>query len=225
VVTPAAAGDVAKSVSERQQDTGLNDPEAGRRPGVVSSSDPLLTLVPHARPEDSVSLLSPLLALVPSLVLGTTLAGTPAPSDTARVVPNDNRAAAGRLRGDTLDLRLVARVARWHPDGDDAPGAPMQAFAEEGGAARIPGPLVRVRAGTVVEVSLRNALADTMRVYGLHARPRGGKADATPLVVAPGEQRTLRFALDAPGTYLSWATTTGRPLGSAPAWTRSSRAR
>ena len=147
----------------------------------------------------------PLLALL--------LAGSPVPSDTGRVVPNDNRVAAGRWRGDTLTLRLVARVAEWHPDGDAAPGAPVQAFAEEGGRARIPGPLLRARAGTVVMVTLRNALGDTLRVYGLHARPRDGQPDATPLLIAPQETRSVRFALDAPGTYLYWGTTTGRPIG------------
>ncbi len=52
-----------------------------------------------------------------------------------RVRPNDNRQPGGTMRGGVLELRLEARVAMWHPDGDDAPGAPMPAFAEEGGAA------------------------------------------------------------------------------------------
>jgi FtsP/CotA-like multicopper oxidase with cupredoxin domain len=100
----------------------------------------------------------------------------------------------------------------WHPDGDDAPGAPMPAFAEEGGAPRIPGPLVRVRAGTEVEVSLRNSLGDTLLVHGLHARTGTGPVDATPVAIAPGERRVVRFRLDAPGTYYYWGTTMRRAM-------------
>jgi manganese oxidase len=133
-----------------------------------------------------------------------------------RVVANDNRRPAGTQRGDTLVLRLVARLGEWHPDGERAPGAVVPAFAVEGGAPRIPGPLVRVHAGTEAQVHVRNALRDTLRVYGLHARPRAGvalaPADIAPLVLAPGEQGTARFRLEAPGTYLYWATTTGRAL-------------
>jgi len=38
-------------------------------------------------------------------------------------------------------------------------GAVVPAFAEVGSAARIPGPLIRVAAGTEVALSLHNALA------------------------------------------------------------------
>lgn len=127
-----------------------------------------------------------------------------------RVLPNDNRRPAGRIRDGRLLLRLEARVAMWHPDGDDAPGAPTPAFAEVGGAARIPGPLLRVHAGTQIDVSLRNRLRDTLLVYGLYTRP-GDRADA-PLRVPPGETRHARFSLDAPGTYHYWGTTTRRAI-------------
>lgn len=130
----------------------------------------------------------------------------------AGVVPNDNRVPAGTRRGGLLPLSLVARAAEWHPDGDDAPGAPMQAFAEEGGVARIPGPLVRVPAGTAAAVRVRNALADTLRLYGLHDRPRAGVPDTTPLVLAPGASHAVRFRLDVPGTFYYWGTTTRRAL-------------
>jgi FtsP/CotA-like multicopper oxidase with cupredoxin domain len=129
-----------------------------------------------------------------------------------RVVPNDNRRPAGTLRNGALTVRLEARVADWHPDGDNAPGAAMMAFAEEGKAAQIPGPLLRVVAGTRITGTLRNALPnDTMLVYGLHARPVTGAAPA-PLRLAPGESQHLDFQLDAPGTYLYWATTMKRGI-------------
>jgi FtsP/CotA-like multicopper oxidase with cupredoxin domain len=132
-----------------------------------------------------------------------------------RVRPNDNRHAAGTLRNGLLQVQLEARVARWHPDGDDRPGADMMAFAEVGKAPQIPGPLLRVVAGTRVTGTIRNSLPnDTMLVYGLHARggPTGPAGSSAPLQLAPGETRQLDFQLDAPGTYLYWATTMHRAI-------------
>jgi len=48
-------------------------------------------------------------------------------------------------------------------------------------------------------------------VYGLHARRTTGAAPA-PLRLAPGESQRLDFQLDAPGTYLYWATTMKRGI-------------
>ena len=153
-----------------------------------------------------------LAALAASALVHPVPRGTPVTHVADRVVPNDNRTPAGSLREGVLTLRLVARTAEWHPDGDDAPGASMMAFAEEGRAARIPGPLVRVPAGTQVVIRVRNALADTLRLHGLHDRART-LPDTAPLVLAPGESRELRFRLDVPGTYLYWGTTMRRGIG------------
>ena len=129
---------------------------------------------------------------------------------TERVAINDNRKPAGILRDGIVTLRLDARIAAWHPDGDPAPGADVPAFAELGGAPQIPGPLVRVPAGTRVVATVRNSLPnDTLHVHGLHARPVAG-ATAAPIRLAPGEQREVTFQLDAPGTYFYWGTTSGR---------------
>jgi FtsP/CotA-like multicopper oxidase with cupredoxin domain len=115
------------------------------------------------------------------------------------VVANDNRVPAGVLRGDTLDLALVVTRARWHPEAPDGPYVDIEAFAEEGGPPRVPAPLIRVPEGTVVRVTVRNALADsTAWILGLHARP----AEAEDSVgVAPGQVDTLTFRADSPGTY------------------------
>ncbi|MBL8959655.1 MAG: multicopper oxidase domain-containing protein, partial [Gemmatimonadetes bacterium] len=129
-----------------------------------------------------------------------------------RVVPNDNRVPAGTRSGSVVRVSLVARVAIWHPDGANAPGAPMFAFAEASGPARIPGPLLRAPAGTEAVVRLRNALTDTLRVFGLFGRTEP-LPDTMPVVLAPGEARELRLRLDRPGTYHYWGTTTRRLLG------------
>jgi len=129
-----------------------------------------------------------------------------------RAVPNDNRTPAGTQRGDRLTLGLEARLASWHPDGDHAPGAIVPAFAEVGGQAHIPGPLIRVPAGTEVEVVIRNRLdGATLDVHGLGERiALASPPVPEPVRVPPGETRTVRFRLYAPGTYYYWGTTTGR---------------
>ena len=111
------------------------------------------------------------------------------------------------LRNGTLTLTLDARLAEWHPDGEDAPGAIVAAFAESGRTPQIPGPLVRAPAGTNVIVTLRNQFErDTLVVHGLHARPGPDQ----PFSLLPGEVKTVRFRLDAPGTYYYYGSTTGR---------------
>ncbi len=129
-----------------------------------------------------------------------------------RVSPNDNRDAAGTLEGGVLTVHLEARLGSWHPDGDDAPGLDLPAFAEAGKSPQIPGPLIRAVAGTRVTATVRNALpSDTLLVHGLYTRETGAKA-AAPVQLLPGEQRTIEFFLGAPGTYYYWATTMRRPL-------------
>ncbi len=141
------------------------------------------------------------------------MAAAPMAPPVARITPNDNRRPAGQLRGDTLRLALVARLGEWHPDGERAPGVTIPAFAEEGGAASVPGPLVRVRQGSTVVVTVRNALPnDTLRLQGLFARPVVAPADSAALTLLPGERRTLTFTLALPGTFYYWGTTTRRVL-------------
>lgn len=145
-----------------------------------------------------------------SLLLLTT-GSVPSP-DTApeRVHPNDNRRPAGRLRDGVLRLALEVRPARWYPEADDGPSVVVPVFAEVGKAPSIPGPLVRVPAGTVVEVSIANRLADsTITIQGFLPRPATGR-DSLP--VPPGEVRKVRFAVGEPGTYFyrAWV---GTPSG------------
>jgi len=125
------------------------------------------------------------------------------------ITANPNLRAAGTLTRDTLRLRLVASVGRWFPEDSGGPSVDIQAFGEEGRAPSIPGPLVRVREGTVIVASIRNDIpGTTLVVRGFQRRPAA--AEDT-LQVAVGATRTVRFEAGAPGTYLYWATTTDRP--------------
>jgi len=142
-------------------------------------------------------------------VVGGSSPATPRQSLPA-VRANDNRVPAGRLDGDTLRIRLVVGMARWHPSAGDGPYADVESFAEEGKAPEIPGPLIRVREGTVIDATVRNSLADsTITVTGLATRP-AGKLDS--LVLRPGESARVQFSAGAPGTYF-YSADIGRPAG------------
>jgi FtsP/CotA-like multicopper oxidase with cupredoxin domain len=123
---------------------------------------------------------------------------------------NDHRTAAGTLREGVLTLRLDAVTAVWRPEQGGGPLRTVHAFAEEGRAPSIPGPLLRVREGTDVRVTVRNRLMGSpLRVYGLAARPADPEAFTE---IASGATREFRFPAGTPGTYFYWATSTGAPL-------------
>ena len=152
-----------------------------------------------------------MLRLVPTalLIASTHLVAQTPPMDRAR--PNDNRTPAGLSNGNVLAVRLEARLAMWHPDGDDQPGTPIPVFAELGRPAQVPGPLIRVNGGTDIIAIVRNSIpGQTLTIHGLHSRPAIGAAFNDSIVLAPGAIQQVRFRLDRPGTYYYWATTTGR---------------
>ncbi|MGH7546595.1 MAG: multicopper oxidase domain-containing protein [Gemmatimonadales bacterium] len=114
------------------------------------------------------------------------------------------------MRHGVLTVALEARKGTWHPEGEAGPRLELEAFGEAGGALQIPGPLIRVRAGTEVRVLLRNALERPLLVRGLHDRS-GASADSVDL--GPGEVRDLRFRVTMPGTYYYWGRTVGDRRG------------
>jgi FtsP/CotA-like multicopper oxidase with cupredoxin domain len=130
------------------------------------------------------------------------------PPPLPRVVANDNRVPAGHLANGELRLRLVARPATWYPEADDGPHADVIALADEDGAPSIPAPLIRVPEGTVINATIRNALADSvLYLHGLSTRP--AERDDS-IAIPPGESRSVRFAAGAPGTYFYYATAGNR---------------
>ena len=118
--------------------------------------------------------------------------------------PNDNTTAAGTLANDTLTVALELRNATWFPNGDSGITLPVEAFAESGHDASIPGPLLRVPSGTEMHVSVHNLLDVRAVVRGL--RDHDGIADS--LVLAPGETRDVRFTARTVGTHFYFARTT-----------------
>ena len=110
--------------------------------------------------------------------------------------PNDNRTPAGTVSGSGVTLALEARRVMWHPDGDSLRGRSTEAFAEAGKAPTVPGPLLRVRAGTPVRIRVQNVdLPDTLRLL-LTASMR-----ADTVVIPPGGHGELRYTPQTPGNF------------------------
>lgn len=143
------------------------------------------------------------------------VAGASLPHSTPRISPNANRAAAGKQVGNEVHITLTARTGEWYPDGNRRPAAlTVAAFAEGDGAPSIPGPLVRVRAGTHLSITVRNALdgrfaTRQLVVHGLVTRPA---AQDSVVRIAPGAEETIAFDAGAPGTYHYWAAFTDTTL-------------
>ena len=138
-------------------------------------------------------------------------------SPLVRAEANDNRRAAGTVRDGVLTVALEAREATWYPDGDQLPGTSIEAFGEIGRNPSVPGPLLRVPAGTEIRGSLRNALPrDTITLY-VPATLRGDTPSdqLDSLIVPPGEVRPLRISAMQPGTYLYRAVSGRRGTGRA----------
>ena len=126
---------------------------------------------------------------------------------TAAATHNDNRSRAGTLHDGALTVRLVARRVAWRPDGPAGCALGVNAFAEEGKPVTVPGPLIRVNAGTQVRVTVRNTLPTILWVRGLQDRAAGQTLDSAE--VRPGASREFRFVASAPGGWYYWAGSAG----------------
>jgi FtsP/CotA-like multicopper oxidase with cupredoxin domain len=121
------------------------------------------------------------------------------PVSEPRIAPNDNRVPGGASDGASLTVHLVVQRGEWYPEAENGPHLTVAAFAEEGKAPSIPGPLLRVKTGTVVRARVRNGLADSaIHVIGLATQPI---AAADTLHLAPGDTREVTFRAGTPGTY------------------------
>ncbi len=146
-----------------------------------------------------------LLLAIP-LIAGAVAAGYP--SDIrADATTNDHRQIAGVLRDGEYTLALELRRTTWHPNAPSALAVDVYAFAEAGRAASVPGPLIRVPAGTRMRITLRNELAERATVHGLHDHASGRDS----LVLAPNETREVRFVAERVGTFAYFARTTDAP--------------
>jgi manganese oxidase len=131
----------------------------------------------------------------------------PPPGNLPVAVINDNRAPAGTTRDGVLTLRLVVTWSSWTMNSRTARNLPMLAFAEEGKAPTMPGPMLRVPVGTRVRASVKNPLTNlTIVVRGLTSHASDARDS---MVVAPGETVEREFIAEAEGTNYYWGTVSG----------------
>ena len=109
-----------------------------------------------------------------------------------------------------LTLRLEVRLAEWFPQDSAGPSVTVPVFAEEGRDPQVPGPLIRVPVGTMLDITVTNQLADTgITIFGLSERPTAGPDSVR---LAPGAAHHFRFRAGAAGTYYYGARTETRPF-------------
>ncbi len=133
-----------------------------------------------------------------------------APAVAVAAQPNDNRISAGRMINGVFTVRLEAREVMWYPEGPTAPGVPSYAFAIARGIPKIPGPLIRVPAGTEIRAIVINSLSKPMTLRGL--QDHGASALDT-FDIKPGATREISFQASVPGTYYYWGRTEGNREG------------
>ena len=122
-------------------------------------------------------------------------------------ITNDQREIAGVLQDGEYTLALALRRATWRPNAPSELAVDVPAFAEAGRMASVPGPLIRVPAGTRLSITIRNDLAQRATVHGLHDHE--GARDS--VVLAPGESRNVRFVARRVGTFAYFARTSVTP--------------
>jgi len=126
----------------------------------------------------------------------------------SEIATHGNTRGSGVMKGQVLTLNLVVTEGEWHPEAENGPHIPVYAFAEEGKAPAIPGPLIRVPEGTRIQANVRNVLGVPIAVHGFS--PRGSKDE--PVVLTAGEQHKFDFSAGLPGTYYYWAGPPGAAL-------------
>ncbi|WP_411280962.1 multicopper oxidase domain-containing protein [Gemmatimonas sp.] len=150
------------------------------------------------------ALLSALLQVQAPLHLVAPLPRRPLPKPAAHAVAasaSQNRLAAGVQNGRVLSLAIDVVTAKWKPEGENDPEVPVLAFAEVGKSATVPGPLIRVRRGTEVQLTLSNRSDSALVIGGLRA---GSNAGDDTVQLAVGATRQVRVRLDSTGTYFYW---------------------
>ena len=139
-------------------------------------------------------------AAAPNVLSAECATGSPIPR--LRAAPNNNTSPAGTMQAGILTVRLVARAVAWFPDGPSGCALTVNAFAVDGKQPQIPGPMIRVRAGAEVSVTIRNDLPKALWIRGLQDH-NAGPIDSTEL--APHAVHVFRFRATAPGAWYYWA--------------------
>jgi FtsP/CotA-like multicopper oxidase with cupredoxin domain len=123
---------------------------------------------------------------------------------------HSNHTAAGTQNGNVLTIALDIVEGAWKPEGDDDPEVPVFVFSEQGKQALVPGPMIRVRQGTEVRLTIRNRVDTALTIGGLRPGVLSDKQGRDTLTLPAGETRELRYRLNAPGSYFYWGAYRGK---------------
>jgi FtsP/CotA-like multicopper oxidase with cupredoxin domain len=150
------------------------------------------------------------MALTRSLAFGLPLIALVGAAPSRDVLPpigyHDNTIASGSDRNGVREVTFEIRRGLMQPNGPGHPGTPMMAFAEPGKPLQLPGPMIRVAAGTRIAATVHNGSDSTIVLRGLSAGP------ADSLVLLPGASGSVRSTADRIGTRFYYGTFTGRTL-------------
>ena len=149
-----------------------------------------------------------LASLCAAVLLLSAASRDPRHSHSEQIAPNDNARRAGHLAKGVLTVALEARNGEWHPEASGGPTIAVEAFSIAGGPLQTPGPLLRAPVGTEIRVTMHNALAKPMWVYGLGEHR--GFADS--VEVPAGETREMHFHATSPGLSYYAGRTSPRPV-------------
>lgn len=116
---------------------------------------------------------------------------------------NRNTDRGGALSNGVLTVALEAKQSLWYPYGEAHAGVSNAAFAEEGKAPSVPGPLIRVPVGTQLHVSVRNSLSTPITFFLPTAlRGEGSGSSADSVVIDVGAIGTLNIRATRAGNYV-----------------------
>lgn len=115
-------------------------------------------------------------------------------SGTREVEANDNRTPAGHLADGVLSLRIGISEGDWWPERALPPNRVL-AF-ESDGRLTTPGPLIRVREGTRVEIAWHNPTDADVYIHGFQAR-----IDAEPLRLPAHGDAATHYVASSIGTF------------------------
>ena len=122
----------------------------------------------------------------------------PTPPNTEEIFTNDNKRSAGILKGGVLTIELEAREGIWFPETHEGEGIRVYAFAEKGKPLQLPGPVIRVKEGTIIKATIQNKLDTAMTLHGFSSRPA---IAGDSIIIQPGAKYEAIFKAGQPGTY------------------------
>jgi FtsP/CotA-like multicopper oxidase with cupredoxin domain len=119
------------------------------------------------------------------------------------IATNDNRKPAGEMKNGILYLKLETRTGAWYPETHDGEALPVYAFAETGKPLQLPGPLIRVPEGTIINAEIHNTIPGSPLVlHGFYSRPGNAKDS---VIIPYGKTYKAQFKTGKAGTYFYWA--------------------